>query len=152
GAPPITVVVGEEVHVSALKALALNGLGYKRVVRVPTDEQGRMRADRIPPLDARTIVCTQGGNVNTGSFDPFDTLCDAAGQAGRRVHVDGAFGLWAAASPGHSGLAPAMNRADSWATDAHKWLNVPYDCGLAFVREEKHLLGAMTMQPAAYLH
>jgi glutamate/tyrosine decarboxylase-like PLP-dependent enzyme len=152
GAPPITVVVGEEVHVSALKALALNGLGHKRVIRVPTDSLGRMRADLLPPLDSRTIVCTQAGNVNTGSFDPFDALCDAAGKSGAWVHVDGAFGLWAAASPEFRGLAPAMNRADSWATDAHKWLNVPYDCGLAFVRNEADLLGAMNMQPAAYLH
>jgi glutamate/tyrosine decarboxylase-like PLP-dependent enzyme len=151
GAPPLTVVVGEEVHVSALKALALLGLGWNRVVKVPTDGQGRMRADRLPPLDATTILCTQAGNVNTGAFDPFDALCAEAHQAGAWVHVDGAFGIWALVSPRHKGQAAGVTRADSWATDAHKWLNVPYDCGLAFVRDASALLNAMTMQPAAYL-
>ena len=151
GAPPLTVVVGEEVHVSALKALALLGLGWNRVVKVPTDEQGRMRPDRLPPLDETTILCTQAGNVNTGAFDPFPELCHAAHQAGTWVHVDGAFGIWALASPQHTAQATGVTEADSWATDAHKWLNVPYDCGLAFVRDPAALLNAMTMQPAAYL-
>ena len=98
-APPLTVIVGDEVHVSLLKALALLGLGRARVHRVPVDGQGRMRADALPALDGRTIVCVQAGNVNTGAFDPAGDICRRARQAGAWVHVDGAFGLWAAASP-----------------------------------------------------
>ncbi|HEV2688445.1 MAG TPA: aminotransferase class V-fold PLP-dependent enzyme [Bryobacteraceae bacterium] len=150
GAPPLTVVVGEEVHVSALKALALLGLGKSRVVTVETDHQGRMRMDRMPRLDASTIVCTQAGNVNTGALDPFAEICAAANEAGAWVHVDGAFGLWAAASGIHSDLVRGLSDAHSWATDAHKWLNVPYDCGLAFVRDAEALRRSMHMQ-AAYL-
>lgn len=150
GGPELTVVVSEEVHVSVLKALALLGLGRDRVIRVPTDGQGRMRADRLPALDQRTIVCTQAGNVNTGSFDPFDAVCAAAERTGAWVHVDGAFGLWAAASPGHRDQVRGMSAADSWAADAHKWLNVPYDCGLAFVRHAEAHRQTMRLQ-AAYL-
>ena len=152
GAPPLQVVVSDEVHVSVLKALSLLGLGRDRVVRVPTDGEGRMRAEALPVLDARTILCTQAGNVNTGSFDPFESLCAAARAAGAWVHVDGAFGLWAAASPAHEHLVRGMSDADSWATDGHKWLNVPYDCGLAFVRDADTHGRAMHLQPAAYLH
>jgi len=150
GAPPLTVVVGEETHVSVQKALGLLGLGRNRVVTVETDSQGRMRVDRLPPLNALSIVCAQAGNVNTGSFDPFAGLCDAANEAGAWVHVDGAFGLWAAASEAHAGFVRGMSEAHSWATDAHKWLNVPYDCGLAFVRDADALRLSMAMQ-AAYL-
>jgi glutamate/tyrosine decarboxylase-like PLP-dependent enzyme len=150
GAPPITVVVGEEVHVSVLKALGLLGLGRDRVVRVPVDGQGRMRADALPPLDDHTIVCIQAGNVNTGAFDRADAIVPQARQAGTWVHVDGAFGLWAAAAPGRQQLLAGYADADSWATDAHKWLNVPYDSGVVFVREPQHLRSAMSMS-AAYL-
>ncbi|HYL74137.1 MAG TPA: pyridoxal-dependent decarboxylase [Bryobacteraceae bacterium] len=150
GAPPLTVVVGEETHVSVQKALSLLGLGRNRVVPVETDQQGRMRADRLPPLNASTIVCTQAGNVNTGAIDPFAGICGAANEAGAWVHVDGAFGLWAAASAEHAGLVQGMSGAHSWATDAHKWLNVPYDCGLAFVRDADALRRSMAMH-AAYL-
>jgi glutamate/tyrosine decarboxylase-like PLP-dependent enzyme len=144
GAPPVTVVVGEEVHVSVLKALGLLGLGNRRVVRVPVDGQGRMRPDRLPRLSGLTVLCLQAGNVNTGAFDPAVELGTAAREAGAWVHVDGAFGLWAAAAPGRAPLTRGYPEADSWAVDAHKWLNVPYDSGLAFVRDEQALRGAMT--------
>ncbi|MCC6579494.1 MAG: aspartate aminotransferase family protein [Phycisphaeraceae bacterium] len=149
-APPLRVVVGEEAHVSVLKAVAMLGLGRGRVLRVPVDGQGRIQPDAMPPLDDRTIVCLQAGNVNTGAFDPATDICPAAKQAGAWVHVDGAFGLWAAASPRHAHLMHGYADADSWATDAHKWLNVPYDSGLVFCRNAEHLRGAMAMS-AAYL-
>jgi glutamate/tyrosine decarboxylase-like PLP-dependent enzyme len=149
-APPLTVVVGDEVHASLLKALAMLGLGRKRVVRVPVDGQGRMRADSLPALDATTIICAQAGNVNTGAFDPAREICERAREAGAWVHVDGAFGLWAAASPKFRHLMDGFENADSWATDAHKWPNVGYDCGVAVVREPENLRGAMTVTPAYF--
>jgi glutamate/tyrosine decarboxylase-like PLP-dependent enzyme len=150
GAPPITVVVGDEVHVSLLKALAMLGLGRNRILRVPVDEQGRMRADALPKIAGPTIVCLQAGNVNSGAFDPAGEICGAENAAGAWVHVDGAFGLWAAAAPARAHLVAGVDQADSWATDAHKWLNVPYDCGIALVREPRHLQAAMSVN-AAYL-
>lgn len=150
GAPPLTVVVGEEVHVSLLKALGMLGLGRKRVSRVAVDGQGRIRAEALPKLDERTIVCIQAGNVNTGAFDPAEPICQAAREAGAWVHVDGAFGLFAAASPRYSHLTAGFVEADSWATDGHKWPNVGYDCGLAFTRHSESLRGTMAMT-AAYL-
>ncbi len=150
GAPEITVVVGEEVHVSVLKALSMLGLGRDRVVRVAVDGQGRMRANLIPPVSDPTIICIQAGNVNTGAFDPAEKVCSIAGESGAWVHVDGAFGLWAAAAPHRAHLVQGIENADSWATDAHKWLNVPYDSGLVFVREVRHLKAAMSAS-AAYL-
>jgi glutamate/tyrosine decarboxylase-like PLP-dependent enzyme len=149
-APDTPVIVGEEVHATVLKALALLGLGREEVVRVPTDEQGRMRASELPPLTSSTIVCVQAGNVNTGAFDPVGQVCDAARAAGAWVHVDGAFGLWAAASPLRAHFVPGISAADSWAMDAHKWLNVPYDSGIALVRDPMALGSAMSVQ-AAYL-
>ena len=150
GAPPISVVVGDEVHVSLLKALSLLGLGSERVVRVPCDAQGRMRADQIPALSETSIVCLQAGNVNTGALDPAPEVCAAASAQGAWVHVDGAFGLWAAAAPQRAHLAQGFERADSWATDAHKWLNVPYDCGVVLVRKPELLEAAMSTS-ASYL-
>jgi glutamate/tyrosine decarboxylase-like PLP-dependent enzyme len=150
GAPPLAIVVGDEAHVTLLKALSLLGLGRERVVRVPVDSQGRMRADKLPKLSPSTIVCIQAGNVNTGSFDPAKPICEAARAAGAWVHVDGAFGLWARAAPGRASLADGYDLADSWATDAHKWLNVPYDCGMVLVRRPSDLEAAMSMG-AAYL-
>ena len=150
-APPLKVVVGDEVHTSVLKALSLLGLGRERVIRVPVDGQGRIRADALPPLGADTIVCLQAGNVNTGAFDPFPAVCAAARAAGAWVHVDGAFGLWAAAAPERAHLTHGMTDADSWATDAHKWLNVPYDSGIVFCRQPEALRAAMTLHRAAYL-
>jgi glutamate/tyrosine decarboxylase-like PLP-dependent enzyme len=145
GAPPITVIVGEEAHPTLLKSLGLLGLGRNRVVRVPTDHRGRMRADQVPLLTGPTIVCLQAGNINTGEFDPFGEICPVARAAGAWVHVDGAFGLWARAAPELAPLAHGVELADSWATDAHKWLNVPYDSGLAFVREPGALPAAMAI-------
>jgi len=150
GAPPITVIVGEEVHVSVLKALGMLGLGRDRVEKVPVDGQGRMRADLLPSISGPTIICLQAGNVNTGAFDPAEEICLKARESNAWVHVDGAFGLWAAMSPQRSHLVKGVDLADSWATDAHKWLNVPYDSGLVFVREARHLSAAMPTR-AAYL-
>ena len=150
GAPAVTVIVGDEVHPSLVKGLGLLGLGRERVHRVPADEQGRMRADLLPTIFGPTIVCAQAGNVNTGAFDPIEDIVAAAHEAGAWVHVDGAFGLWAAAAPARAHLVRGIGAADSWATDAHKWLNVPYDCGLAFVRDPEPLRAAMGVT-AAYL-
>lgn len=150
GAPPISVIVGEEAHPTLFKALGLLGLGRERVVRVPVDKQGRMRADRLPRIEGPAIVCLQAGNINSGAFDPFTDICPAAHAAGAWVHVDGAFGLWARASRQLAPLAVGLELADSWATDAHKWLNVPYDSGLAFVRERGVLPAAMSVS-ADYL-
>jgi glutamate/tyrosine decarboxylase-like PLP-dependent enzyme len=150
GAPPITVIVGEEAHPTLFKALGVVGLGRKRVVTVPVDDQGRLRADALPKIDGPTIVCVQAGNVNTGAFDPIDAVCDAVAGSGAWVHVDGAFGLWARVAPSRAHLAAGIERADSWATDAHKWLNVPYDSGIAFVRDRDALRSALAIS-AEYL-
>jgi glutamate/tyrosine decarboxylase-like PLP-dependent enzyme len=143
GAPPIQVVVGEEAHPSMIKALGMLGLGRNRLVRVPVDSQGRMRADKLPKLAAPSILCVQAGNVNSGACDPFQDLCSAARGAGAWIHVDGAFGLWALASKSLAPLTRGLELADSWATDAHKWLNVPYDSGIAFVRDAHAMRSAM---------
>lgn len=139
GAPPVEMVVGEQRHVSLELALRYLGLGTERVRVVPVDDQGRMRAEALAEvLDRRAgpaIVCTQAGNVNSGAFDPVEEVCATAHEHGAWVHVDGAFGLWAAASPSHRHLVRGIASADSWAADAHKWLNVPYDSGLAFVAD-----------------
>jgi glutamate/tyrosine decarboxylase-like PLP-dependent enzyme len=150
GAPPLTVIVGEEAHPSLHKALGLLGIGRQNVVRVRTDGQGAMLADALPTISGPAIVCTQAGNVNTGAFDPVAEVAEVAHAAGAWVHVDGAFGLWAAAAPGRAHLVRGIAAADSWATDAHKWLNVPYDSGLAFVRDPEPLRAAMGVT-AAYL-
>lgn len=150
GAPDITVIVGAEVHGAVRKALAMLGLGRDRVITVPVDEQGRMRADALPPLAGPTIVCLQAGNVNSGAFDPAPEIIAWANKADAWVHVDGAFGLWARAAPDLAALAPGLEDADSWATDAHKWLNVPYDCGIAIVRDAE-ALAAATSVSGAYL-
>lgn len=150
GAPPITVIVGDEVHASLLKALSLVGFGKNRVVRVPTDNHGRMKPELIPDISGPTIICIQAGNVNTGAFDPADQICEIAHKKNAWVHVDGAFGLWACATPERKQLTKGLEKADSWAIDAHKWLNVPYDTGIVFVKDSKSLTGSMS-QNAAYL-
>ena len=150
GAPPIDVVVGAEVHASMLKALSLVGFGNRRVTIVEADGQGRMRADKLPRLSKRTVVCIQAGNVNTGAFDPADEICRAAREQGAWVHVDGAFGLWARVSPKYEKLTRGFEKADSWATDAHKWPNVGYDSGIVLVRDGVALRASMGIA-AAYL-
>ncbi len=140
GAPPITVVVGAKAHSTVRKSLGLVGLGSDRVVIVPADEQGRMIAAALPAdLDGPVLVCAQAGEVNTGAFDPFDAIADWLDHhhSGRGwLHVDGAFGLWALADPTRRHLVAGLDRADSWATDGHKWLNVTYDCGIALVARD----------------
>ncbi|MEX2177299.1 MAG: aminotransferase class V-fold PLP-dependent enzyme [Gemmatimonadaceae bacterium] len=150
GAPPVTVIVSAEAHPTLLKALGVIGLGRNRVVRIPTDAQGRMRADALPPLDGPTIICTQAGNVNTGACDPVREISERARAAGAWVHVDGAFGIWARVAPSRAHLVEGVEAADSWATDGHKWLNVPYDSGIAFVRHGDALRSAMAVS-AEYL-
>ena len=150
GAPPIQVVVGQEVHTSVSKALGLVGLGRDRVLRLPVDDQGRILAENLPKLESPAIVCLQAGNVNSGASDPFVPLIDWAHSQGAWAHVDGAFGLWAAACPDVAGQVAGVDGADSWATDAHKWLNTTYDCGIALVRDGQVLYDAMRAV-AAYL-
>jgi glutamate/tyrosine decarboxylase-like PLP-dependent enzyme len=150
GAPGVTIIVGGEAHPTLTKSLGLLGFGRNRVKRVPVDDQGRMIASQLPAIEGPTIICTQAGNVNTGAFDPIGEICDAARPQGAWVHVDGAFGLWAAASSKLRDQTDGLNKADSWATDAHKGLNVPYDSGIAFVRNPHDLKSAMAIT-AEYL-
>jgi len=150
GAPPVQVVVGGEAHASVVKALGLVGLGRDRALRLPVDDQGRIIASDLPALDGPAIVCLQAGNVNSGASDPFVPLIQWAHAHGAWVHIDGAFGLWAAAAPGLAGQVAGIAGADSWATDAHKWLNTTYDCGIALVRDASALRAAMRAD-AAYL-
>jgi glutamate/tyrosine decarboxylase-like PLP-dependent enzyme len=151
GAPPVTVLVSEETHLSVLKVISMLGLGRGKVERVPVDSQGRVKADAFPPISGPTIVCLQAGNVNSGAFDPIGEIAPRLRQNGAWVHVDGAFGMWAAVAPAHRQLTEGVASADSWAIDGHKWLNVPYDSGIAFVRNPDHLRAAMSIGPAAYL-
>lgn len=152
GAPEIAVVAGEAAHATIFAAVQMLGLGRARVRRVAVDEAGRMRPDKLQEALANvsgpTIVCTQAGEVNTGSFDPFDAIVPICRAHGAWVHVDGAFGLWAAASPQRSHLVRGSEAADSWTVDGHKWLNVPYDSGYVFVREGAHLRAALALNAA----
>jgi len=155
GAPPVRVIVGDEVHTTVPYALRLLGFGGKTAIRIPVDDQGAMRADALRDVlrddpDRPTIVAAQAGNVNSGAFDPLDDIADATRETGAWLHVDGAFGFWAAASPELRHLVMGMAKADSWTTDAHKWLNVPYDCGIAIVAEPKWQQRSMALT-AAYL-
>lgn len=154
GATPVNVLVSEESHYTIFLALRLLGLGAARVRKIPTDEQGRMRADLLAAALRETsgpcIVCAQAGNVNTGAFDPVSAIADAAKERGAWLHVDSAFGLWAAASQQYAHLVQGIDRADSVATDAHKWLNVPYDCGVLFCADEAAHRSAMSLT-AAYI-
>lgn len=150
GAPSFRVVIGEEAHASVFKALAFLGLGKDRVEKVPVDDQGRMLANKMPELDEHTLVIVQAGNVNSGAFDPMDEICSRARQAGAWVHVDGAFGLWAAASQSKKYLTKGIEKADSWSVDAHKTLNAPYDCGIIMCRSRKALVSALQAN-ASYL-
>jgi glutamate/tyrosine decarboxylase-like PLP-dependent enzyme len=150
GAPQVTVIVGDEVHATILKALRILGFGTSPLRIVPADAQGRMKVSDIPRLSGPVIMCAQVGNVNTGASDPIGEICEVAHGMGAWVHVDGAFGLWAAASPARKHLVNGVDHADSWATDAHKWLNVPQDSGVAFVREPEILRRAMNIAAAYY--
>lgn len=151
GAPRIRVIVGDEVHASALKSLRMAGFGPGELERVPTDETGAIIADAFPTdTDALTLVLLQAGNVNTGASDPFARIIPGVRERGGWVHVDGAFGLWAAASPARRSLVEGVQLADSWATDAHKWLNAPYDSGVIIVRRDEDLRRAMRIE-APYL-
>ena len=150
GAPPVTVVVGAEGHATVRKALGITGLGRDRAVVLPVDHQGRIETRGLPRLGAPAIVCLQAGNVNTGASDPFEPLIEWARANDAWIHVDGAFGLWAAASPVLRDQVAGVENADSWATDCHKWLNTTYDCGVALVRSRDALAAAMEAS-AAYL-
>jgi aromatic-L-amino-acid decarboxylase len=150
GAPELRVVVSDLAHVTMVKALRVLGFGTARLVRAPCDEHGRIDPDRLPPLDARTILCLQAGEVNTGEFDPFAALVPRAKRAGAWVHVDGAFGLWARANPASRALTEGIEDADSWTTDGHKWLNTPYDGAMAICRDASSLAAAMDSN-AAYV-
>ena len=145
GAPELTVIIGEEAHPTLTKSLGMLGLGRERAIRIPVDDQGRMTAAELPAINGPTIVCTQAGNINTGAFDPIGEICEAVRPAGAWVHVDGAFGLWAAAVPSLRHQVQGIENADSWATDAHKWLNVPYDSGIAMCRDSTALKSAMAI-------
>jgi glutamate/tyrosine decarboxylase-like PLP-dependent enzyme len=153
-APRLTVVVGDEVHISVIGALRMLGVGARELVRVAVDARGRMRADALRDALARVegpaIVCLQAGNVNTGGSDPFAEIVAAAHERSAWVHVDGAFGLWAASVPQLRAHVEGVDLADSWTTDAHKWLNVPYDSGLAIVRHAAPHRAAMSLH-ASYL-
>jgi glutamate/tyrosine decarboxylase-like PLP-dependent enzyme len=154
GAPRIRVLVGEERHVTIDRALRYLGIGTAQIEPLAVDGQGRMRSEALrnalETVSAPTIVCAQSGNVNTGAFDPLEDIADAIEGSGAWLHVDGAFGLWAAASPRFRHLVAGSERADSWATDCHKWLNVPYDSGIAFCAHPDSHRAAMSVR-ASYL-
>jgi glutamate/tyrosine decarboxylase-like PLP-dependent enzyme len=145
GAPEITVIVGEEAHATLFKVLSMIGLGRNRVLKLPCDDQGRISPRNLPDIAGPTIVCLQAGNVNSGAFDPAEPLIKWAHSGGAWVHVDGAFGIWALASTEKAALAKGFTAADSWALDAHKWLNVPYDSGIALVADASALRDAMSV-------
>lgn len=154
GAPPVHVLVGADAHSSLYSALQLIGFGHQRIITIPTDDQGRMiasaLADAIEGLTGPKIIIAQAGQINTGAFDPFVDIVEIARRAGAWVHVDGAFGLWARATPELKSLTKGIEQCDSWVTDGHKWLQVPYDCGFAIVRDREKLHRAM-MQWSSYL-
>ncbi|HEM6677860.1 aspartate aminotransferase family protein [Klebsiella pneumoniae] len=147
GAPEIRVVISELAHITVKKALRVLGFGMNTIIHAPVDAQGRVDAARLPPLDERTILCLQAGEVNTGAFDPFEQIIPYASKVGAWVHVDGAFGLWARASS-LTHLTQGIERADSWTTDAHKWLNTPYDCAMTICRDARALAEAMNSDAA----
>jgi glutamate/tyrosine decarboxylase-like PLP-dependent enzyme len=154
GSPPINVVVGRLRHVTVDRALRLLGIGGAQLEVVETDDQGRMRPDALREtlagVEAPVIVCVQAGEVNTGSFDPFEEIVPIVRETDAWLHVDGAFGLWVATSPSRRHLVAGADGADSWATDGHKWLNVPYDCGLAFCAKPVAHNASMTMKASYF--
>lgn len=143
GAPPVRIVAGRHAHATVVKAVAILGFGIESIEWVDVDDQGRIIADKVPPLDDSSLLILQAGNVNSGSFDPFRELCAKAEAAGSWVHVDGAFGLWAAASRKLSHLTDGIELAHSWAADGHKTLNTPLDCGILLCRDREALVSAL---------
>ncbi|MCB9420319.1 MAG: aspartate aminotransferase family protein [Ardenticatenaceae bacterium] len=143
GAPKIRIVVGRQAHGTVIKAIALLGLGTGNIEWVDTDDQGRMIVSQLPQLDDSTILILQAGNVRTGSFDPFDEICDKANKADAWVHIDGAFGLWAAGSKSLQYLTKGIEMAHSWSVDGHKTLNTPYDNGIVLCRDKEALIQAL---------
>ena len=143
GAPKLRAVMSEGAHITVRKTLAILGIGSTQIETVPADQQGRFDLSQMPPLDDRTLLILQAGNVNSGAFDPFMPLCNAARKAGAWVHVDGAFGLWARACRSTAHLTAGLDSADSWSVDAHKTLNSPYDCGIIICRDRDALVGAL---------
>jgi glutamate/tyrosine decarboxylase-like PLP-dependent enzyme len=157
GAPPIRILTSDQRHGTFERAVRLVGLGLSQITLIPSDAQGALRAEdlqRALEADraAPTLVLLQAGDVNTGAYDSFETLIPIAKRYGAWVHVDGAFGLWAAASPRFQHLVKGVDRADSWATDGHKWLNVPYDCGYAFVRDAEPHTASMSHRESYLIH
>ncbi len=150
GAPSIRVVCGEQVHASVIKALLILGFGLDALEKVPVDGEGRMLSNKLPVLDKNTLLILQAGNVNSGSFDPFDKIIPQAREAGAWVHIDGAFGLWVKACASLSHLCRGVELADSWAVDGHKTLNTPYDCGIVLCADKDALQQAMQSN-GAYL-
>lgn len=152
GAPPVRVIAGEQAHVTVGVACRMLGLGRERVHTVSADDQGRMLAAELEAVlaaeDGPAVVCAQAGEINTGAFDPISEIVEACRAHGAWCHIDGAFGLWAAVSPTRRALVDGFERADSWATDGHKWLNVPYDCGIAAVADPSAQRAAMTSTSA----
>ncbi|MEN8199246.1 MAG: pyridoxal-dependent decarboxylase [Thermodesulfobacteriota bacterium] len=151
GAPPLRVVLGEQAHSSVFKALAILGFGRNQLELVVADGEGRLRVDKLPQLDERSMVIAQAGNVNSGAFDDIDAIAERVNTAGGWLHVDGAFGLWCAASKSRRHLTKGIDRADSWAVDGHKSLNGPYDCGIILCRHPKALAAAMQAS-GSYIH
>jgi glutamate/tyrosine decarboxylase-like PLP-dependent enzyme len=157
GAPPIRILSGEDRHGSTARAIRLLGLGLDQIIDLPTDDQGRLHPANLEEAlardpDAPTIVLTQAGEINIGAYDPFEPIISIARRYGAWVHVDGAIGLWAAASPRHQHLTRGVGQADSWATDGHKWLNVPYDCGYAFVADRDAQRASMSHRAPYLMH
>ncbi len=155
GAPDFAVVTSEESHITIFASLQMLGLGRARVTRVPTDDQGRMRPSALRQVLSKirtpALVCAQAGNVNTGAFDPVSEIAAIVARAGGWLHVDGAFGAWAAAAPSLRKLTAGLELADSVSVDGHKWLNVPYDCGFVFVRDREAHRAAMTLEASYYV-
>ncbi|MEM7736806.1 MAG: aminotransferase class V-fold PLP-dependent enzyme [Deinococcota bacterium] len=145
GAPQIRVVTSRQAHSTVIKAIGMLGFGKGNIEWVDVDDQGRLLASALPQLDNRTLVILQAGNVNSGSFDPFAEICEQAAKAGAWVHVDGAFGMWAGATQQLRHLTYGIELADSWATDGHKTLNTPYDCGIALCRDQEALTASLHM-------
>lgn len=152
GAPRIRIVMSEEAHSSVVKAISILGLGSNNIEIVPSDDDGRIDSDKLPELDEQTILILQAGNVNSGAFDYFHKLCKRAKKAGAWVHVDGAFGLWAAASPRFIEMTRDMELADSWSCDGHKTLNAPYDNGIIICKDRKSLTDALQMEGSYLLY